>query len=92
MYVREMLTGCWTSFVKDEVEVHILNLNYDMVSTSLLSLNSERLKVNVKNVTSIFLCIFFSVQIETDMLKTDITQANHPKLINQVFELTGQYV
>ncbi|RVE65928.1 hypothetical protein OJAV_G00120930 [Oryzias javanicus] len=38
MYVREMLIGCWTSFVKDEVEVHILNLNYD-TDGKMFSLN-----------------------------------------------------
>uniref|UniRef100_A0A3P9J3V2 TGFBR3/Endoglin-like N-terminal domain-containing protein n=1 Tax=Oryzias latipes TaxID=8090 RepID=A0A3P9J3V2_ORYLA len=38
MYVREMLIGCWTSFVKEEVEVHILNLHYDAVD-KMFSLN-----------------------------------------------------
>uniref|UniRef100_A0A3P9LG13 TGFBR3/Endoglin-like N-terminal domain-containing protein n=1 Tax=Oryzias latipes TaxID=8090 RepID=A0A3P9LG13_ORYLA len=38
MHVREMLIGCWTSFVKEEVEVHILNLHYDAVD-QMFSLN-----------------------------------------------------
>ncbi|KAF6733262.1 Transforming growth factor beta receptor type 3 [Oryzias melastigma] len=51
MYVREMLTGCWTSFVKDEVEVHILNLNYDM-DGKMFSLNLDHARPMILILTS----------------------------------------
>lgn len=40
LYVREMLIGCWTSFVReDKAEVHILNLNFAAADAKMFSLN-----------------------------------------------------
>lgn len=40
VYVREMLTGCWTSFVtEDKAEVHILNLKFGTGDSGMFYLN-----------------------------------------------------
>ncbi|CAN9504323.1 unnamed protein product [Ophioblennius macclurei] len=39
VYVSDMLIGCWTSFIRDDMaEVHILKLNFDATSSNMLSL------------------------------------------------------
>ncbi|XP_056874795.1 endoglin isoform X2 [Takifugu flavidus] len=43
--IREMLTGCWSSFVRDDKsEVHILSLNFDSTDPALffLDMNNSR--------------------------------------------------
>ncbi|XP_008277429.1 endoglin [Stegastes partitus] len=45
VYVREMLIGCWTNFVRDDgAEVHILNLNFAATSDKMFSLEMSNAK------------------------------------------------
>ncbi|XP_026152395.1 endoglin [Mastacembelus armatus] len=45
IYMREMLTGCWTDFVtQDKAEVHILNLNFAPTDVKMVSLQMTNAK------------------------------------------------
>ncbi|XP_034048011.1 endoglin [Thalassophryne amazonica] len=54
LYVREVLNGCWTSFVRDDdnKEVHILNLNFDPTDSSMFDLNVTTAKPMILVLTS----------------------------------------
>nr|XP_046230863.1 endoglin isoform X2 [Scatophagus argus] len=45
IHLREMQTGCWTSFIgEDNAEVHIFNLNYNIMDTKMFSLEMTSAK------------------------------------------------
>ncbi|KAM9338700.1 endoglin [Symphorus nematophorus] len=58
IYMREMLIGCWTSFISDDkTEVHILDLNFDATDSKVCSLemnNAKPMNLILKSSTNVW--------------------------------------